>query len=61
MENLDMHRVTAEFVPWLLTNEQAFLTKMGTSHSTTTVLAGSSTYRYFPVSQAAIHLERTKI
>jgi hypothetical protein len=39
-----------------------FLTKTGHySHSTTTLLAGSSACRLFSLPQAEIHLERTKI
>jgi hypothetical protein len=55
---------------WLLHHDNApahsslvwdFLTKTDTSHSTTTLFAGSGTCRPFPVPQTKIDLERTKI
>jgi hypothetical protein len=72
-EKLNMHPVAAKFIPRLPTNEQKeqciaisqellYRANDGHySHSATTLLAGSSTCRPFPVPQAEIHLEMMKI
>jgi hypothetical protein len=56
-----MHRVAAEFVPQLLTDEQDFLTKMATTVIPQSPYLPDLAPADFSLFQAEIHHERTKI